>query len=90
MLGIGAKVYISQKNFTPYAYAGAGFIHLAELFTDAFNIPELRYGAGIEYVTNNGFLIYWEIGAMSWLGEESPFIFGRTTIGLGYRFKCGK
>jgi len=61
-----------------------------DLFDEIFNIPELRYGAGIEYLTNNGFLIYWEIGAMSWLGEESPFIFGRTTIGLGYRFKCKK
>jgi hypothetical protein len=27
---------------------------------------------------------------MSCLGEESQFIFGQTTIGLGYRFKCKK
>ena len=63
---------------------------LMDLFDEIFNIPELRYGAGIEYMTNNGFLIYWEIGAMSCLGEESQFIFGQTTIGLGYRFKCKK
>jgi hypothetical protein len=92
VFGIGAKVYISQKNFSPYAYAGAGFIQVLNPFLpdEIYNIPELRYGAGIEYVTNNGFLIYWEIGAMSCLGEESQFIFGQTTIGLGYRFKCKK
>jgi hypothetical protein len=92
VLGIGAKVYFSQKNFSPYVYAGAGFIQVLIPFLpdEIYNIPELRYGAGIEYVTNNGFLVYWEIGATSWLGEESTFIFGQTTIGLGYRFKCKK